>query len=223
MDSNQADTPATRRTPHRSGTASSRKARSPAASSMPAPPPPGSRASAGRCPACSDPSSGSSRSATTRVASTPQRRRTPVLKFKGWRKAFQSCVWLSLRGRIYKRHFRRASTRSASTRLWSTCCAKSAGLHSGVGQVKIPPLAQGGGVPVAPPVDHRRVVACLRAGVEPGGDCHGNVKDRMRDQQSDTVEEIEERVNRGFKRLRRRPDLLLSILHHVRLGVNQFF
>jgi hypothetical protein len=53
--------------------------------------------------------------------------------------------------------------------------------------------------------------------------CRGNVKGRMRNQRPDTVEEIEGEVNRGFNRLRRRPDLLLSFVHHAGLRVNQLF
>jgi transposase len=53
------------------------------------------------------------------------------------------------------------------------------------------------------------------------GYCHGNVKERMRNQQPDSVEGIEEQVNRGFNRLRRRLDLLLSFCHHAGLRVNR--
>ena len=53
--------------------------------------------------------------------------------------------------------------------------------------------------------------------------CHGNVKERLRNQQPDSAEEIAGQVNRGFARLRRRPDLLLSFFHHAGLHVNQLF
>ena len=53
--------------------------------------------------------------------------------------------------------------------------------------------------------------------------CHGNVKERMRNQQPDAAEEIKQQGNRGFNRLGRRPDLLLSFFRHAGLNINQFF
>jgi transposase len=147
-----------------------------------------------------------------------------VLKFKGWRKAFQSCVGLSLRGRIYKRHFRRSVN--------ADCVI--AALEHLLRQV-------GGGFILvwdrSKPHRSRKVAEYLSRHPEivvewlppyapelnPEEYCHGNVKERMRNQQPDSVEEIEEEVNRGFNRLRRRPDLLLSFFRHAGLRVNQLF
>ena len=147
-----------------------------------------------------------------------------MLKQKGWRKAFQSCVGLSLRGRIFKRHFRRSIN--------SDCVI--AALEHLLRQV-------GGGFILvwdrSRPHRSRKVAEYLAGHPEIVVEwlppyapelnaeeyCHGNVKERMRNQRPDTVEEIEEEVSRGFNRLRRRPDLMLSFFHHAGLSVNQLF
>ena len=147
-----------------------------------------------------------------------------MLKQKGRRKAFQSCVGLSLRGRIYKRHFRRSVN--------ADCVI--AALEHLLRQV-------GGGFILvwdsSRPHRSRKVAEYLARHPEivvewlppyapelnPEEYCHGNVKGRVRNQQPDSAEEIEEQVNRGFARLRRRPDLLLSFFHHAGLRVNQLF
>lgn len=147
-----------------------------------------------------------------------------MLKSKGWRKAFQSCVGLSLRGRIYKRHFRSSVNGD---------CIITALEH-------LRRQVGGGFILVwdrSKPHHSRKVAEYLTRHPEiviewlppyapelnPEEYCHGNVKERMRNQQSETAEEIEEQVNRGFNRLRRRPDLLLSFFRHAGLRVNQLF
>jgi transposase len=51
---------------------------------------------------------------------------------------------------------------------------------------------------------------------------HGNVKQRLRNATPASVEELGQQVDRGFTRLRQRPDLLQSFFHHARLAVNLF-
>ena len=57
--------------------------------------------------------------------------------------------------------------------------------------------------------------------LNPEEGCHGNVKEQMSDATPETDEEIRRQVNRGFARLRRRPDLLLAFFHHAGLRVTQ--
>jgi transposase len=52
-------------------------------------------------------------------------------------------------------------------------------------------------------------------------DCHSNVKDRMKGATPETEEEIRQLADRGFARLRRPPDLLLGLFHHVGLHVTR--
>jgi transposase len=51
--------------------------------------------------------------------------------------------------------------------------------------------------------------------------CHGNVKQRLKNARPKTKEEIRSMLDRGFARLRRRPDLLLGFFHTAGLSVRQ--
>ncbi|WKZ52642.1 MAG: transposase [Anaerolineales bacterium] len=51
--------------------------------------------------------------------------------------------------------------------------------------------------------------------------CHGNVKQRLKNARPANKEEIRSMLDRGFARLRRRPDLLLGFFHAAGLSVRQ--
>jgi transposase len=51
--------------------------------------------------------------------------------------------------------------------------------------------------------------------------CHGNVKQRLKNARPESKDEIRSMLNRGFARLRRRPDLLISFFHNAGLSVRQ--
>jgi transposase len=51
--------------------------------------------------------------------------------------------------------------------------------------------------------------------------CHGNVKQYLKNARPTSKEEIRSMLDRGFARLRRRPDLLLSFFHAAGLSVRQ--
>jgi len=51
--------------------------------------------------------------------------------------------------------------------------------------------------------------------------CHGNVKQHLKNARPATTEEMRSLLDRGFARLRRRPDLLLSFFHAAGLSVRQ--
>lgn len=53
--------------------------------------------------------------------------------------------------------------------------------------------------------------------------CHGNVKERAKNALPANKEELRRVVDRGFARLRRRPDLLLSFFHLAGLALNQLW
>ncbi len=53
--------------------------------------------------------------------------------------------------------------------------------------------------------------------------CHGNVKQRLKNATPVDAKEIRQLLNRGFARLRRRPDLLLSFIHEAGLTVKQLW
>ena len=51
--------------------------------------------------------------------------------------------------------------------------------------------------------------------------CHGNVKQHLKNARPTTKEEIRSLLDRGFARLRRRPDLLLGFFHTAGLSVRK--
>ena len=57
--------------------------------------------------------------------------------------------------------------------------------------------------------------------LNPEEGCHGNVKQHLRNAAPTSVSDLRAGINRGFARLRRRPDLLLGFFRHAGLNVNQ--
>jgi transposase len=53
--------------------------------------------------------------------------------------------------------------------------------------------------------------------------CHGNVKRRLTNAIFLSTTEIRKDLDRGFARLRRRPDLLIACFHHAGLSLNQLW
>ena len=57
--------------------------------------------------------------------------------------------------------------------------------------------------------------------VNPEEGWHGNIKQHLRNAAPATPHDFRVQVDRGFARLRRRPDLILSVFRHAGLSVNQ--
>jgi transposase len=53
--------------------------------------------------------------------------------------------------------------------------------------------------------------------------CHGNVKRRMKNAIFHSKTEIRNSLNKGFSRLRKRPDILLGFFQHAGLKLNQLW
>jgi len=53
--------------------------------------------------------------------------------------------------------------------------------------------------------------------------CHGNVKHHIKNAIFHSKTEIRNRLNKGFARLRKRPDILLGFFHHAGLELNQLW
>jgi transposase len=53
--------------------------------------------------------------------------------------------------------------------------------------------------------------------------CHGNVKAHLKNVTPDTTDEVCAMLDRGFARLRRRPDLLYRFIRHAGLVVKQLW
>ena len=59
--------------------------------------------------------------------------------------------------------------------------------------------------------------------VNPEAYCHGNIKQRLKNATPGTMAEIRQHIDRGFARLRRRPDMLLGFIHEAGLVVKQLW
>jgi transposase len=58
--------------------------------------------------------------------------------------------------------------------------------------------------------------------LNPEEGCHGNIKQHLRNAVPITPHDLRVQVDRGFARIRRRPDLILVFFRHAGLSVNQF-
>ena len=148
--------------------------------------------------------------------------RTPVLRRVSKRRQVSTAIGLTLSGRVYKRHFNHAIHGEDTVEhlkhlrrqidgpmiiVWDRLQAHRSGI------VKAS-LAE------HPEIDIEWLPAYAPE-LNPEEGCHGNVKDRMRGATPETEAEIRTQADRGFARLRRRPDLLLGFFHHAGLRVKR--
>ena len=59
--------------------------------------------------------------------------------------------------------------------------------------------------------------------INPEEFCHGNVKQHLKNVTPENSAEMRQMVNRGFARLRHRPDLILVFFHQAGLVVKQLW
>lgn len=152
------------------------------------------------------------------------RGKPPLLRRKSQRRELSTAVGLTIHGKIYKRHFRRpidgrliVETLKHLNRLigrrfiliWdrasihrATVVREYLNKHPEIFEEFLPAYA-----PDLNPEEY----------------CHGNVKQRIRNSTPQSVGEMQTLVDRGFARLRHRPDLLLGFFHHAGLTVNQLW
>lgn len=138
------------------------------------------------------------------------------------RRALSTAVALTLSGKIYKRHFEGS--------------VNSENLITALGHVQ--PRIPGKIILIwdrASIHKSKETKAYLRSHPEilveelpayapqlnPEEYCHGNVKQRLKNACPKTKEEIRSMLDRGFARLRRRPDLLLHFFHTAGLSVRK--
>ena len=152
------------------------------------------------------------------------RGRTPVLRRVSQRRALSTVSGLTLSGRISKRHFAPAlcgedmviTLRHFQRHvpgpliiIWdrlnahrATVVKESLGAHPEIEVHWLPPYAPD---------------------LNPEEGCHGNVKQHLRNALPCGVSDLRAGVDRGFARLRRRPDLILGFFRHAGLNVNQLW
>jgi transposase len=150
------------------------------------------------------------------------RGQTPILRRVSKRRELSTVIGLTISGKIYKRHFAHAigatdilvALRHFQRHIarpmiiiWDRLNAHRAVLvkdyvaaHPDLEVEWLPPYAPD---------------------LNPEEGCHGNVKQHLRNAAPATTHDIRVQVDRGFARLRHRPDLLLGFFRHAGLNVNQ--
>jgi transposase len=148
----------------------------------------------------------------------------PVLRRVSKRRELSTVIGLTLSGRIYKRHFEHAicgddvvvTLRHFQHHIpgpliiiWDRLNAHRAAVvkeyvraHPEIEVHWLPPYAPD---------------------LNPEEGCHGNVKQHLRNALPTGLIRLRAGVDRGFARLRRRPDLILGFFRHAKLDVNQLW
>jgi transposase len=148
--------------------------------------------------------------------------RTPVLRRISKRRVLSTAVALTLSGRIYKRHFNHAVHGAdfvvflRHLRRWlpgpllviwdrlqvhrSTEVKVYLNQHPEIMVERLPSYAPD---------------------LNPEEECHGNVKEHLLNATPEDTAQIRKQVNRGFARLRHRPDLILGFFRHAGLRVKR--
>ncbi len=148
--------------------------------------------------------------------------RTPVSRRVSKRRQVSTAIGLTASGRIYKRHFDHAIHGEDMVVLLEHLRRRVGGpmiliwdrLQAHRSSVVKESLAQ------HPEIDIEWLPKYAPE-LNPEEGCHGNVKARLSNATPETEAEIREQADRGFARLRRRPDLLLGFFHHAGLRVKQ--
>lgn len=152
----------------------------------------------------------------------PRGQRPILRRVESERRGLSTAVGLTLSGKIYKRHFR-GSLQSAQVvemlkhlqrhvpeplfLIWDR-----ASIHKSRETQKY--------LDAHPELRVERLPAYAPE-LNPEELCHGNVKAHLKNATPDSVREIRVLLDRGFARLRRRPDLLYQFIRHAGLVVKQ--
>ena len=149
----------------------------------------------------------------------------PVIRrVKRQRRVLSSVVALTLRGKIYKRHFRGA-IRAAQI----VVALQHVRRLMGTGFILIwDRLSAHRAQPVR---DYLQVHPEIRVewlppyapDINPEEFCHGTVKQHLRNMTCDSVEAMQQHVDQQFARLRHRRDMILGFFHHAQLTVNKLW
>lgn len=147
----------------------------------------------------------------------------PVLKRVEYnRRGLSTAVGLTMSGKIYKRHFKgsmkstqviqalehlRRHIRRPLLVIWDR-----ASMHKS-GETKAYLAAH--------PDIHTELLPAYAPELNPEELCHGNVKAHLKNATPDDTPAVRRLLDRGFARLRRRPDLLLHFIRHAGLVVKE--
>jgi transposase len=150
------------------------------------------------------------------------RGRTPVQKRVSKRRQVSTAIGLTMSGRLYKKHFDHAIHGEDMVVHLEHLRRRIAGamilVWDGLQVHRSGPVKAF--LAEHPEIAVERLPSYAPE-LNPEEECHGDVKQGMRNAAPETEAEIRERADRGFARLRRRPDLLLSFFRHAGLRVKR--
>jgi transposase len=147
---------------------------------------------------------------------------TPRLSRVSQRRALSTFVGLTLAGKLYKRHFTHAirgpdvvqGLQHLQRQIPGPLVILWAGLSAHRSQAVQQYLA-------AHPEIAVEWFPSYAPELNPEELCHGNIKQHLRNAAPQSIAEMRRQVDRGFARLRQRPDLLLGFFHRAGLRVKR--
>jgi hypothetical protein len=149
---------------------------------------------------------------------------TPILRRVSKRREVATVIGLTRTGKIYKRHFEHAMgateirvalrpfqrpTAGPMIIIWDRLSAHRAVLVREY--IAAPPEIEVAWLPPYAP------------DLNPEEGCHGHVTQYLRNAAPANARAVRAQVDRGFARIRRRPDLILGLFRHAGLHVNQLW
>ena len=154
----------------------------------------------------------------------PKGKRPVLRRVTSERRGVSTAVGLTLSGRIYKRHFKggmkSAQAIQALQHLQTHLSGRFVLIWDGApihkSRATKDYLAQHPEIMIEP-------LPPYAPDLNPEEYCHGNVKQNLKNATPAIVVEVRTFLDRGFARLRRRPDMLLNFIHHAGLPVRQLW
>lgn len=150
--------------------------------------------------------------------------KTPVLRRVSRRRELSVFICLTLSGKLYKRHFEHAikgedvvvGLRHLQRQVSGPLILVWDRLNAHRAKVVKQYLASEPGIQV-------EWLPAYAPELNPEEQVHGNIKQHLRNAMPETVSEIRRQVDRGFARLRQRPDMLLNFIRHAGLRVKELW
>ena len=138
------------------------------------------------------------------------------------RRALSTAVALTLSGKIYKRHFEGAMRSEQTIQVLQHLQRHIPGRIILIwDRARIHTSKKVKGYLVNHPEIQVELLPAYAPELNPEEYCHGNIKQHLGNAQPSNKQEIRAMLDRGFARLRRRPDLLLGFFHAAKFPVRQ--
>ena len=152
----------------------------------------------------------------------PRGKRPVLRRIESERRGLSTAVGLTLSGKIYKRHFRGSMKSAQVVEMLQHLQRHLASPFLVIwDRASIHKSRETQDYLNSHPEIRTERLPAYAPELNPEELCHGNVKARLKNATPETVSEICALLDRGFARLRQRPDLLLQFIRHAGLSVKQ--